>query len=157
MNEIWKVIKEYPDYEVSNFGRIKSNKNGVSKILNPYKANTGYCHIQLWKNGKHRDRGVHNLILEVFVGERPIGLQCSHLDGSRDNNHLDNLMWESPAENCRRKDNIKLDTTTVIQIRELLKQGWSVVRVSKRFGVCPQHISKIKYNQRWKIESVLLD
>ncbi len=35
-NEIWKVIKEYPDYQVSNLGRVKSFKNncgiGVKNI-----------------------------------------------------------------------------------------------------------------------------
>lgn len=33
MEEIWKVIDEYPDYMVSNMGRIKSLKLGKEKRL----------------------------------------------------------------------------------------------------------------------------
>lgn len=32
-NEIWKQIEEFPDYEVSSLGRIKSLKYGKEKIL----------------------------------------------------------------------------------------------------------------------------
>jgi hypothetical protein len=29
MIEEWKTIKEYPNYQVSNLGRVKSFKNGM--------------------------------------------------------------------------------------------------------------------------------
>lgn len=32
--ENWKVIKDFPDYEVSDLGNIKNNKTG--RILKPY-------------------------------------------------------------------------------------------------------------------------
>ena len=31
--EIWKPIEKYPDYMVSNQGRVKSLKNGKEKVL----------------------------------------------------------------------------------------------------------------------------
>ena len=33
MKEIWKDIDEYPDYQISNMGRIKSIKFGKEKII----------------------------------------------------------------------------------------------------------------------------
>lgn len=41
--EIWKKIKNYEeDYHISNFGRIKSFKNGKIKIRPPYLDKNGY-------------------------------------------------------------------------------------------------------------------
>ncbi len=49
LKEEWKIISGYIDYQVSNFGRIKSfrrtnKKHG--KILNPSKDGGGYLHIK---------------------------------------------------------------------------------------------------------------
>jgi hypothetical protein len=41
-DEIWKVITDFPDYYVSNLGRVKSLKFGKEKILNPYKRRIGF-------------------------------------------------------------------------------------------------------------------
>ena len=48
MEEIWKRIEDYPNYEVSNMGRVKSfakNKKGV--ILKGRKHKEGYTFISL--------------------------------------------------------------------------------------------------------------
>jgi len=37
LTEIWKMIEEFEDYYVSNFGRVKSFKHGKEKILNKIK------------------------------------------------------------------------------------------------------------------------
>ena len=29
LNEIWKVIQENTDYEISNYGRVRSKNNGL--------------------------------------------------------------------------------------------------------------------------------
>ena len=36
INEIWKPVKDYPNYQISNLGRVKSlnyNRSGEEKIL----------------------------------------------------------------------------------------------------------------------------
>lgn len=38
-------------------------------------------------------RLVHHLVLEAFVGPRPEGEQCAHLDGNPSNNCVENLAW----------------------------------------------------------------
>ena len=58
--EIWKDIKDYPKYQISNFGRVKSKKRitnvGIKnvekiirneKILKPLKLTKGYLGIRL--------------------------------------------------------------------------------------------------------------
>lgn len=89
MNEIWKEVKEAPNYEVSNLGRVR-NKNG--KVLKP-SINHGYFHVVLM-NGKTRlTRRVHKLVMNAFV-PNPDNLPCiNHKDEVRTNNRLDNLEW----------------------------------------------------------------
>jgi hypothetical protein len=38
-------------------------------------------------------------VLEAFVGPRPQGAQCRHLDGDAKNNRAENLRWGTQAEN----------------------------------------------------------
>lgn len=42
---------------------------------------------------------VHQLILEAFVGQRPDGRECRHLDGNPLNNCASNLCWGTHKEN----------------------------------------------------------
>ena len=50
MIQIWKVIKDYPMYSVSNLGSIKNNKTG--RILKQLNDNRGYLQVRLYNNGK---------------------------------------------------------------------------------------------------------
>jgi hypothetical protein len=51
--EIWKIIEEYPDYRVSNFGRVKSFKNcrGTNERILKQNEYGGYFCVYLCKNG----------------------------------------------------------------------------------------------------------
>jgi len=53
--EIWKIIKDFPDYMVSNFGRVKSFKiYKEGKILKQNKfSNTTISDIKNRKRWKH--------------------------------------------------------------------------------------------------------
>lgn len=44
---------------------------------------------------------VHRLVYELFVGPIPDGMQIDHIDGTRDNNSVDNLRVVSQAGNTR--------------------------------------------------------
>lgn len=59
----------------------------------------GYLSVCLWKASKGHMRRVHQLVLETFVGPRPKGMECRHLDGNKHNNHLKNLKWGTRSEN----------------------------------------------------------
>jgi hypothetical protein len=95
MKEIWKDISGYVGlYAVSNWGRIKSIYYGKEIILKPrINCRDGYCYINLWKNKKAKTHRIHRIVLKIFVGPCPSGMECRHLDGNRENNRLDNLRW----------------------------------------------------------------
>ena len=92
-SEIWKVIEDFPDYQVSNFGRVKSFKkwNGTNKrILKQYEVN-GYLYINLSKNGKSKRKLIHRIIYETFKEKLKDGYDIHHIDKNKENNFVDNL------------------------------------------------------------------
>ena len=46
VEEIWKPIADFDDYEVSNLGRVRSFKGRTQRILKPTPQRSG--HLQLW-------------------------------------------------------------------------------------------------------------
>lgn len=62
MEEIWKDIEGYPDYQVSNLGKIKSfkqNKNGTITIGSPDYKN--YLKKTLYNKNSFKTFAVHRL------------------------------------------------------------------------------------------------
>lgn len=102
MTERWLPIAGFEGlYDVSDLGNVRSIRAG--RLLRPCPDHKGYPRVSLHKDGKSTPRRVHRLVLETFVGARPEGFTASHQDGDCTNNRLDNLAWESMADNHRRK------------------------------------------------------
>lgn len=100
--EEWKVIKDYPNYMVSNMGNVKSlnyNHTGREKILKPSVDKIGYMYVGLCKNGKVKYFKVHRLVYEAFYGEIPNGMQVNHINEIKSDNRLENLNLMTPKEN----------------------------------------------------------
>lgn len=94
--ENWKVINDFPNYEISNFGNIR-NKTKLLKIV-PNKQ--GYNIVVLCNGGIRKTINVHRLVAAAFV-PNPENKPCvDHIDGDRANNHADNLRWVTAKENC---------------------------------------------------------
>lgn len=113
MTEEWKDIPGYEGrYQASTFGRVRSldrtitTNHGVTKfhrgqMLNPTPdVNRGYLVVNMRNNaGKLRQRKVHQLILETFVGPCPPNCEVLHGPGGCQDNRLENLRWGTRAEN----------------------------------------------------------
>jgi hypothetical protein len=74
-NEEWRVVANYPDYEVSTLGRVRSKARKNPIIVKPAKDRAGYLHITLARNGKKKTYNIHRLVMITFVGKRPDGQQ----------------------------------------------------------------------------------
>lgn len=94
-NEIWRDIENYPGYQVSNYGRVRSlnyNHTGQVRVLKPDKDIGNYLRVVLCKNGKSRHYKVHRLVAIAFI-PNPLNLPCiNHKDCSRQNN----FVWINP-------------------------------------------------------------
>lgn len=112
MKEIWKDIFEFPDYQISNLGRVKSKSRIIitnnnkkypikEKILKPQINNkTGYEQYTLIKNKKMITKLTHILVANAFLLKNDNELEINHKDENKLNNNLDNL------EYCTHKYNI---------------------------------------------------
>ena len=118
MKEIWKDIKGYEGYQVSNLGRVRSLDridsnnhplNGV--ILKPYISNSGYLLVGLYKQQKRDRKLLHRLVAEAFIPNPDNKPEIDHIntikidntvflneDGSI-NYEKTNLRWTTRKEN----------------------------------------------------------
>lgn len=111
--ELWKVIEEYQNYEVSNYGRVRSLSRNVTqkghkklytrvmegKMLKQRKQNAGYMIVWLCKDGKKKAFTVHRLVALAFLEGN--GTDVNHIDGNKLNNVSSNLEYVSRSENLK--------------------------------------------------------
>lgn len=102
-DEIWKEITGYPNYFVSNYGRVKhySVRNKSFYLLKPIlnKVNNR-LYISLYNDNKHSYLQLSRLVGFAFVsGYSSEKNTINHKDGNTKNNKAENLEWVSQAEN----------------------------------------------------------
>lgn len=166
-DEIWKAIEGFPNYQVSNLGRIKScavgtrNPSGSWILLHGLTGTYGEQYVNLvGTEGKQRF-SVHSVVLTTFVGVCPTDCMCRHLNGDPQDNRLDNLVWGTPKEN--QKDRIEHETSNrgsqngksffteeqVLEIYKRLQSGESQKKIAEEFLVDASSISNIKRGRNW--------
>lgn len=152
--EIWKDIKEYPGYQVSNLGQIKSFKQSrEGRILKP-KISAGYAGIDFRKDGKSYYGLVHRIVLSTFSPvEGWETLTVNHIDGNCLNNNLENLEWMTQSENTKYSRGI-LRTGNAAQKVHIIKLNGeelfydTVTAAAKELGVTKGTISRWANKQR---------
>lgn len=112
----------YPQYEVSNFGRVRHTRT-PHKVLKPFDANgKGYHTVKLFNHEKQKPTNirVHRLIAIAFKGYRD-GMFVNHIDGDKTNNHNDNLEWVTNLQNARHARAIGLYDKQCVSVRQIFK------------------------------------
>ena len=90
MKEIWKIISDYPNYKVSNLGRVINIKKNKLMTLTKY---NNYYWVKLSNNNHAKSIKVHRLVAQIFI-INPDNLPCvNHRDEDTSNNRVDNLEW----------------------------------------------------------------
>lgn len=118
MNEKWNPIKGYEGaYEISNTGLVRSldrqhedsrgrTYNLRGKVISPSTGKFGHKRVVLYEPGRKAEtHQIHSLVLVHFVGPRPEGKICRHLNGDPSDNKVNNLVWGTPSENMYDKAN----------------------------------------------------
>jgi hypothetical protein len=90
--EIFKTIKDYPDYQVSDYGNVKSLKGNEPRILKPATGIKGYLYVNICDyNKKYKKHYTHRLVASSFIRQLNKGEQIDHRDSNKLNNNLENL------------------------------------------------------------------
>jgi hypothetical protein len=154
--EVWKQVPEYPAYDVSNMGRVRSyyyrNKGEIAdqpqRFLKPSPNAKGYLCVGLSRNGHSKIYTIHSLVLLAFVGARPDGMLACHNDSNQTNNHLDNLRYDTPKGNMN--DRIpgtwffnQLNEKQVREVRYKRAAGATLSELAKEYGISSTSISLI--------------
>lgn len=93
--EEWVDLEDFPNHQVSSFGRVRNKRNGY--ILKPFADRYGYLRLSI---GNVDNVPVHRLVCEAFYGPPEGEANCvNHIDCDRQNNHALNLHWCTPREN----------------------------------------------------------
>lgn len=102
--ELWKKIDDFPGYEVSTYGRIKSHINNthsignVTKILKPIENAHGYYTVCL---GRGNRRLISRLVAQAFISNPNNYPLVRHIDDNPHNNNIKNLKWGTQMDNMR--------------------------------------------------------
>lgn len=95
---MWKVIENYPRYEISDFGEVRVTKN--NKLLKKSVDARGYYKVTLVNDYERKTVFVHRLVAMAFVSNPNNLSQVNHIDEDKQNNNSDNLEWCDVTYNC---------------------------------------------------------
>lgn len=162
MKEEWKVVSDFPNYEVSNLGNVRNRKTGVTRKLVTHPL--GYTQLTLRKDGKQHCAKVHRLVAMAFIGHAPKHLpEINHINGDKSDNRANNLEWSNRSLNVKhawghglipsikgsRNPGATIDEQTAIRIIELRRDGIKGVAIAEMFHVSPSLVYKIANGRAW--------
>jgi hypothetical protein len=163
----WKPIPGYPGYEVSETGLVRTWRKRNARARPPAEprivqwvvGDNGRAQVSLSLDGKVKNRQVHQLVLEAFVGPRPEGCVGRHVvDNNPLNNCLSNLAWGTPKQNQEDRlvhgtdlrgaqvYNAKLDDKRAEQV--YLAPG-KHRDIAQAYGIDRTLVGKIKTGKAW--------
>jgi len=94
-----KTITGYDfNYKISDSGCVLKDNNEIPQSNN----GLGYMFVRLMQNGKRKNKYVHRLVYETFVGKIPKGFEINHINHNKSDNRLCNLELVSHSENVRK-------------------------------------------------------
>jgi len=171
-NEIWVTVPGWERYEVSNKGLVRSKdmavsggKGGVGNCIRKgrelvlVKKGGRYLCVTLTRPNERKQFFVHDLVLLAFVGPKPDGQYCRHLNDVNIDNRLENLAYGTHYENEKDKDKNgrrpKGDShgrakLNIEQAKEIKQSLAAPSELAEQFGICTSHVWSIRTGRTWR-------
>lgn len=128
--ESWVTVADYPDYQVSDMGRVRCMKDRKGGHKAPFfpaasVSKSGRPTVTLRNAAGQKVRRVDELVLEAFVRPRP-GPQWfpNQINGDRQDVRADNLAWHegtAPTRNTKRRKATK--KPSVVKVAKEIRHG----------------------------------
>lgn len=154
-DEEWRTIFDFPNYEVSNKGNIRSKEYNdslghlrSSKKLKKQVNNCGYEYVILSsKEEKHKTLTVHRIVAKTFIPNPEEKEDVNHIDGNKLNNNVNNLEWTTTQENIKKRYEIGIDGNNYKAVEQRSLDGKELYNIFKSSyeaekitGIARQHI-----------------
>ena len=163
--EIWKAVDFFPNYFVSNMGRVKNLKGN---LLAFHLNHNGYQRVSLRRGGPSEMNLVHRLVANAFVAKKESDeeLFVNHKNGNKLRNEAENLEWTTASENLQHAvdtglkqkgsecDHAKLDEKIVKKICRMISKGYSINTIRAELDieklVTEETVRNIRRRKTWK-------
>lgn len=154
-----KRIPGYQYYAVNIDGDVFSLKGKQAFKLKQRVDHHGYKRVTLHETKTAESVQVHTLVCRAFLGTRPPGMVCRHMDGNSLNNKASNLMYGTPKQNfddsVRHGTSIslligekhpvsKLTDEQALEVERRARGGEKQIDIAKAFGISQRHVSDLK-------------
>lgn len=96
-SEDWARVEGFDNYFISKKGEVFSLKR--KKFMQPQKAT--YPRVKLFKDNKPHILYIHTLVAKTFIPRVEGKSLVNHIDGDKNNYHVDNLEWCTCKENSQ--------------------------------------------------------
>lgn len=167
--EEWRDIPEYPGYQASNLGQIRSKD---IKIID-YRGRECQLRNRIYKQqvnklwpylyvrfGPHnKTLRAHRIIAKVFIPNPDNLPEVNHKNGIKSDNRVVNLEWTDAKENSKHAyriglhkpsfGNRKLTDEQVEEIKYLLYCGAALNAIAKELNVSYSMVHKIRERRSW--------
>jgi hypothetical protein len=165
-SEEWRSIAQFPNYAISNLGRVKrltSRTNAkAGSILKPT-SNTEYPFLTLCSSGVRKTCPIHLLVASAFLEKIDSKDFVNHINGNKHDSRLENLEYTNQRDNQlhayrtglqvsnQESGNAKLTWENVREIRSQweIDKNISLVMLAKRFGVTRKCIALVIQGKTW--------
>lgn len=144
MKERWATVTGFPQYEVSDLGRVQKDGH----VLKQYSQNSlGSRYVNLMSTKGNWTRAlVARLVLKSFT--KGTGRYIRYKDGDHTNCHLSNLCWSNDGADSGRASCSKARST---EIYLRFHRGESISDLSREFGIGVSGITGIVLKNRVSI------
>jgi len=165
--EHWRPIPEWPGYEISDLGRLRSWRPmpGSQKlpshprILAGGHDKDGYRRAVLTRPGSRKSFRVAHLVALLWMCPKPAGKVLAHHNGVNTDDRVSNLRWKTQRENIL--DKLRHGTMPIgevhcrarlnrRQVHEIRESQEYPKAIASRFGVSVSTVDGIRARRTWK-------